>query len=248
MEQEKKDVPQPAGLSAFALKVIALASMTVDHIGAILVLPVRGFWAALPYRYIGRLAFPIYCFLLTEGFFHTGSRRRYLARLLLFGIATEPIYDRVLYGGWINWNNQNILFTLALGLLAMAALERAARWVLGGPGRPVRAALGAVFCAGLAVLFCLLAEGFHVSYGWQGMLTILAYYFLRRWRWAAALGGAAVQFAENNFIQYGAAAAAVPIALYNGKKGKAMNKWLFYGYYPVHLAVLGLVFALSGSV
>lgn len=236
---------QPArrfGLSAFALKCIAMASMTVDHIGAIFLLPLRGFWAALPLRYIGRLAFPIYCFLLVEGFARTRSRRRYLVRLLAFAVLSEPVYDRVLYGGWLVPGAQNILFTFALGLAAMAALQRAAAWSFAA-GRPVRTALGAAFCAALAALFCLAAELAHVSYGWQGMLTILAYYAFRRWRPAAALAGALVQFAENNFIQYGAAAAAVPIALYDGRKGRPVSKWLFYAYYPVHLAVLGALFA-----
>ena len=69
-----------------------------------------------------------------------------------------------------------------------------------------------------------------------------AYFALRRWPLAAAGAGAAVQFLGGNFIQYRAALAAVPIALYNGEKGRCrLPGWAFYLYYPAHLALLGLI-------
>lgn len=234
---------RPFGLSGLALKLLALCSMTVDHIGAVLVLPRWGFEASLAFRYVGRLAFPIYCFLLVEGFFHTRSVPRYALRLLAFALVTEPVYDRVLYGAWFTPLYQNILFTLALGLAAMAALQAAARWALAvGGGRAVRILLCGAVCLPIAAVFYVLAQVLHLSYGGQGMLTILAYFALRRWPLAAAAAGGAVQFLRDNFIQYRAAFAAVPIALYNGEKGRGrLPGWAFYLYYPAHLALLGLI-------
>ena len=234
---------RPFGLSGLALKLLALCSMTVDHVGAVLVLPRWGFAASLPLRYAGRLAFPIYCFLLVEGFSPTRSVPRYGLRLLGFALLTEPVYDRVLYGAWLVPQHQNILFTLALGLAAMAALRAAARRALAlRAGKAARVLLCGALCLPLAAAACVLAQLLGVSYGWQGMVTILAYFALRRWPLAAAGAGAAVQFLGGNFIQYRAALAAVPIALYNGEKGRCrLPGWAFYLYYPAHLALLGLI-------
>mgnify|MGYP002581591684 FL=1 len=87
--------------SNFDLKILAIITMTIDHIGAIIYPNIDAF------RIIGRISFPIFCFLLVEGFKHTHNRFRYFIRLLLFAIITQPIYDYA-----FNNHELNILFNL----------------------------------------------------------------------------------------------------------------------------------------
>ena len=103
---------QKFGVSGSALKCIAMASMLTDHIGYVL------FPQYLILRMIGRLAFPIYCFLLVEGAMHTGNIRKYEIRLLAFALISELPFDYAFYGG-IRWESQNVFFTLLFGVLAI---------------------------------------------------------------------------------------------------------------------------------
>ena len=99
---------QKFGVSGSALKCIAMASMLTDHIGYVL------FPQYLILRMIGRLAFPIYCFLLVEGAMHTGNIRKYEIRLLAFALISELPFDYAFYGG-IRWESQNVFLTLLFG-------------------------------------------------------------------------------------------------------------------------------------
>ena len=85
-------------MSGLVLKIIAMLSMLTDHIGYIF------FPTDLTWRYIGRIAFPLYCFLLTEGFFHTRSREKYLLRMAGFAVILHCIICRftgiiIMYSG-----------------------------------------------------------------------------------------------------------------------------------------------------
>ena len=104
----KKPIPQEG------LKLLACGAMLVDHWALL-------FGKSLWYRALGRLAFPIYCFLISEGLAHTRNRRRYFGRLALMALLTEPIYDLAFYPQAI-WQGQNVLFTLLLGGLLLRTL------------------------------------------------------------------------------------------------------------------------------
>ena len=127
-------------LSAAALHIIAMALMLMDHLWATL-LPAQD-WLTCA----GRLAFPIYCFLLVEGFLHTHDFKKYALRMLGFALLSEFPFDWAFFSG-IWWGHQNVYFTLLLGLLAMKALDTFRT----GEGTPdIRGILCAAACTGAA--------------------------------------------------------------------------------------------------
>lgn len=149
MNEEIRERWQPAGrnLTSANLKNTAILTMLIDHIGAALLEPlyyslysassssaemIRNIDSIL--RTIGRLSFPLFIFLIVEGFFYTHSRARYLIRLSLFSLISEFPFDLAFHAGDIHWDRgQNVFFTLALGFAAMWAVERIRPW----PGIPV---------------------------------------------------------------------------------------------------------------
>lgn len=122
-----------------SLKLIAVITMLIDHFGAtvmsqaILKLPAVKADADLYHnmlilyrliRYIGRVAFPIYCFLLVEGFIHTHSKLKYLLRLGIFVLISEIPFDYAIYNHWFYPDKQNVFFTLFFGMLVMVLVDR----------------------------------------------------------------------------------------------------------------------------
>ena len=110
---EWQDIQQKIGLSSFALKMIAILTMTIDHMGFIL------FPQALWMRGIGRLAFPIFCFTLTEGFSHTHDLKRYIQRMLVVGLLSEIPFNLAESGQIFSIEHQNVFFTLLIGLIML---------------------------------------------------------------------------------------------------------------------------------
>ena len=207
------------GISGFTLKWIAIITMIIDHVGAAL------YPQHLILRIIGRIAFPIFCFLLVEGAIHTHNIRRYEGRLLGFALISELPFDLVFYGkGTIE--HQNVFFTLLIGLLMLDIMERKKNTIY-----PFLALLGAIF----------LAEILSVDYGAGGILFILCFYLLyerRVLKQAVFIGMNVLYFGVG--VQAYAGLAAIPMLLYNGKRGRRM-KYLFYVIYPLHLLILYLI-------
>jgi len=119
------------GLYNSDLKLIAIITMIIDHIGACVVSCIPAvqdpnsmvymlYWVL---RIIGRIAFPIFCFLLVEGFIHSKNRYKYALRLLIYSVISEVPFDLALTRHAINWSHQNVFFTLLLGLLSMMVLD-----------------------------------------------------------------------------------------------------------------------------
>lgn len=207
------------GINGFTLKWIAIITMLIDHIGAIL------YPQYLVLRMIGRIAFPIFCFLLVEGALHTHNIHRYEGRLLLFALISELPFDYAFYGG-VNIEHQNVFFTLFFGLLMLEVLK-SERNVL----YSVLATIGAI----------LLAEMMATDYGAGGILIILCFYLLRNRQVEKQ-----VAFVAMNSLYYGwgvqtyAGLAAIPMLLYQGEQGPKM-KYFFYLFYPAHLLILYLI-------
>lgn len=224
------------GLSGSTLKVIALLSMFCDH-GAKFFLRYFDFtWT--PFftmgghkvhlffvlsNVIGRIAFPLFAFLLVEGYLHTRNVKRYALNLLLFAILSTLPYNVLRNGGALHFDSLNVLFTLQLGLLAITAIDRLKGWKTFG-----------------CVMGCLaLAYALKVDYNVLGVVMIVLLFALRNRREHQALATVASLF--RGVQTTGVFLAAVPMVLYNGKRGFIHGRWgkyLFYAIYPLHLLVL----------
>lgn len=230
------------GLSQEGLKILACVTMLVDHAALL-------FDGSPWLRVTGRLAFPIYCFLLTEGIRHTRDVRRYLSRLLFAAIVSEPIYDLVLYPCVGIWQHQNVLWTLALGCAML--------WCMTMIHKPV---------AKLAVmlLFALAAQLVRASYGSSGIYMIALFALCRgmpEGKWVLAAGLLVINWLMGSFtvsvfgldvpVQLFAELALVPIFLYSGEKRTRLKavSWGFYLFYPAHLLLLwGIAQCATGAL
>ncbi len=232
--------PDRRCLTGNTLKCVGIVTMTIDHLAAVVL---KGFVNShiglfsekqladldLLYQYmrhIGRTAFPLFVFLLVEGFFHTKDRKGYGLRLLLFAILSEIPYNLAVYGRISYPKTQNTLFLLFLGLVLMAAAERIrGRWVF------VRFLL---FVAGGGLAYLL-----GLDYTYKGIALVGIFYFFYGYRMAAALGGFCVFLSSPwSFPAF------LMIPFYNGRRCRRRMGWL-YLFYPVHLLVLYGILQLS---
>ena len=220
------------------LRLLALLSMLADHTGLALFPRVGVF------RCVGRLAFPLYCFLLVQGYIHTHNVRAYARRLLLLAILSEIPFDLLIFGRVSCTVEQNVLFSLLLGLAAVWVVDRY-------ESEPAKAALATL----LVFMLSMLAR---VSYGWLGVALCLWFYKLRRSRVRQALCilpiegvyclSLALSGVEQSWVLVSLCAmlSAVPVLLYNGKPGlrNRLISFLFYAAYPLHIVALLIVRAL----
>lgn len=238
------------GISGSTIKIIAVAAMLIDHAAAVVLIRyLRAGRAAgdlerqeLLYaiydimRDIGRLGFPIFCFLLVEGYQRTKDVKKYALRLGLFALLSDVPFDLAICGPVFHLGYQNVYFTLLLGLLALWAcrLFERCRWRV------------LTVCGDVAALaLCMAAADFLCTdYGGMGVLTIAVMYFFRRHR-VLAMGAGCAVLTVMAFNELPAFVAMLPIALYNGKRGLRM-KYFFYAFYPVHLFLLYLIAVLLG--
>lgn len=229
-------------IDGMGLKLIALVAMTIDHTAAILVRYGALYW---PMRYIGRIAFPIYCFLLVEGYLHTRSRGRYLLRLLAFFLIAELPFDLAFSCAWYAPHYQNVLLTLAIGLAAVWAADQCGPWLERLTGRPAPGwAVAALRCLAVIGGF-LLGELFQTDYAGGGVLLILAFWLLREYPICLTAAATALLWRCFGTVELPGVLALIPIFLYNGKRGRVpsgpVGKYGFYAYYPLHIALLALL-------
>ncbi len=223
-------------LSGSGLKMIAMVTMLIDHIACFLLFDefsliqplftvgktnVSIYWLL---RSVGRLAFPIYCFLLAEGFLHTRNRLRYGLNLLIFALISEIPWNFV-HGGSLLYSAQNVFFTLFFGYVCLYLME-------------IEKCPTVIRVCGVLGIF-VLAYFFKADYGYMGVAAIIAMYLLRK----NSLARAAVCTCLFSST-WRAALAFVPIGLYNGERGfikGRVGKYICYIFYPLHLLVLGVL-------
>lgn len=170
------------GLSGSALKMTAIITMLIDHIGAVVLarLLISGqgnTWIYQLYfvlRTIGRIAFPIFCFLLVEGFKHTGNHKKYALRLFVFALISEIPFDLALSSSILELEYQNVFFTLFIGLLTISGFHVVQEKVEWTPFKRA-AVLSVLLFAGMGA-----AQLLHTDYGAKGVMCIVALYIFRK--------------------------------------------------------------------
>lgn len=235
-EITRNEMMSRSGISGSTLKIIALVTMLIDHVAATVlarIILVNGYDEGLyncytVMRKIGRVAFPIFIFLMIEGFGKTHSKEKYVLRMALFAVISEIPFDLAFSAKMLEFSYQNIFFTLVIGMLTIWGLE-----VISQKAWNVWIQLGlylVVFVAGMQM-----AEVLHTDYGAKGIMCIVAIY-LFRWNKMTQIVAGSVAF----LWELPAPLAFVPIAFYNGKRGLAL-KYVFYVFYPLHLIILYLI-------
>lgn len=235
----------PQFVSGSTLKIFAIAAMFIDHFGQTIIK--RGIILNVTYdrlsdsqfsfllssmeicHKIGWLAFPIFCFLIVEGFKYTHDIKKYIARLFIFALISEIPYDLAFAGKVIDFSKQNVFFTLTLGLLVISIIKYFKNNYFVIP----------------AVTILAIASSYYGKFdgNYYGIILILLFYVLKNHGiavyvsvaiWMLIAGGA---ISLSSFIPM---LSLIPIYFYNGKRGLNL-KYVFYIFYPGHLILLFLI-------
>ena len=206
-------------LNGFALKLIATITMFIDHMGAGI------FKSSLSLRIIGRVAFPIFCFLLVEGFHKSRNKIGYLGRLMTFALISEVPFDLLFKNKLLDLSHQNVYFTLSLGLVMLMLISEENN----------------IFLQLVEITaISLIAFQIGADYRHYGILMIAFFELFRKMRPFCVWTTSRVMYWDSPLELYGALAH-IPICLYNGKRGWDGLKWFFYFFYPGHLLFLYIV-------
>ena len=243
------EIQTQKGLTGANLKWMAIILMAVDHVGAVIVEPMLLHptiyqvkdWNTLynvymVLRALGRFSFPMFCFLMVEGFCYTRSKARYMRNLLSFAIISEIPFDLALKGACWDITYQNVFFTLALGLFAIWSGEEIQKRYLLPAIEHGKEPLVRIACIVVAAGIALIAELLNTDYGAIGVIVI----FILYWRKENKVTGAFFVWlilTLNNWLEVYCLPFVGAVKLYNGQRGK-QNKYFFYFFYPVHLLLL----------
>lgn len=251
MEMNETMIVKKYGLSGFQLKWIAVCSMLIDHFGSIVMDGVLApykhngiinFTDDMPFfvrnafniksfcEILGSIAFPIFCFLIVQGFMYTRSRLRYGLLLGAFALISEIPYDVAHYQQMFDLSLQNVLFTLCIGVFTLYAITFAEK-----QKRAVAVFLTILFI----VLGCGISFLMRSEYVFLGITSISLLYLFRNTKWQVA--GIVPLLVASPWILL-----SVPfLILYNGKRGCG-SKYFFYIFYPSHfLLFAGIAYLLE---
>jgi len=250
IERKKFDI------SRAGLKWIAIVLMLMNHLCCSLSdnLGVDNYFIAEASWYITRIAFVIFAYQVAEGMCYTKNRTKYIISMFIFAVVSEIPFDLCFRGTILEFNGQNVMWTLAIGALSIAVIEEFGK-------KP----LAAILVSLVAMALCTLMKTDYTS---LGVITVISFYYFRDNK-AKQLIITAVLFAVFDFTSYlhsyatiGQSVAetlandyfwylfflelhalvAFPLFIfYNGRKGKNINKWFFYAFYPGHLLIIYLI-------
>lgn len=216
-------------MSIFIIKIIACLTMVLDHIKY--AIPETKGWLTI---YLGRIAFPLYAFLATEGYIHTSNLKKYLKRLFIFALISQIPFMlfRTLVG---EWRMLNIMFTLLLGILAVMVFDK----------------LDKKYYSSIPIVLLIIFMGkyLRVDYSWYGVASVFLFYLCRNKKILRILGflflnlmfycqRLLLNYSIENLILY--ICVNIPTILllfYNGKLGRK-TKYFYYWFYPVHMVVV----------
>ena len=215
-------------LSSAVIQLIAIITMTIDHVGLYLC------GNSEIFRIIGRIAFPLFAFMLVEGFKYTHSRKKYYLRIIATALIAELIAFFLASTTHTEFSH-NVLFTFAFAFMALTIAE------YGG------------FALILLPIIALIPGALNCEYGAYGVFLVIGLYYadkifaeqyvlksLAQFIVVAAIMLSLAQFEAAPIMSFGILAS-LPIVLYSGKKGHRLPYWLNYIYYPAHLLILLLI-------
>lgn len=231
-------------MTAYILKLIAIITMTIDHLGYV-VYSGQLSWM----NYIGRIAFPIFAFQISEGYTHTKNLKKYFLRLILFAVISQIPYTLFKYCTSSDVN-LNIIFTLILGLLSISIYDFFAKR---GETSKINSFSYKLIGIMISILISIFANTFKFDYGFYGVFLIFTFYLFRNNKHLRNIFVTILTFIYylpsllaldfNILVILLFLFTIIPlifINMYNGQKGKNI-KILFYIFYPVHLTILCLI-------
>ena len=218
-------------LDGTTLKMIAMISMVFDHAGDMF------FPEAIWPRMIGRLAMPLFSFSIAEGYTHTRDKIKYLYRIGIFALISEIPFD-LAFEGKIGFSHQNIMLAFFLAVIALMLYDR-----ISGEEDPERkhggkTALGVLIVIAISILSFLL----RADYTFFAVIAVFLFYVFRKKHPLIRAGVGVAFLSLTKTVGYYCATgfSFLPLAMYNGKKGKGL-KWMFYLFYPGHLLFLAAI-------
>lgn len=232
------------GLSGSTLKIIAIITMFIDHIGAAIFenadimnyLTYSGNvsksfyinWTLvdLILRLIGRVAFPIFCFLLVEGFLHTRDVKKYALRLGVFCLISELPFNLAFFGQLLDSSHQNVFFTLLIGLLVLIGLKHF-------EGEGLKNGIPRALCIIAGVVVAVLLKTDYDAFG----VCVIVFFYLFHDNKKLRNITTMLSLILASLLEITGLFALIPIHMYNGQRGLSM-KYFFYLFYPVHLLLL----------
>ena len=223
-------------LSGAWLKLIAILSMLIDHVNKALIYPNLvsndGILTTVSniFDIIGRIAFPLFCFLLVEGFFKTRCRKKYLLNLLIFGVISEVPFDMFTTASFFNMNWNNVMFTLAFVLITIWIID-----ILKERMQKLPKTLWYFASFIIVIIMCIAAMYLSLDYEHHAILIGYFFYLFHDVPLLAIPFGYASMYTQPwALLGFGLT------LTYNGKRGK-QNKMLNYWFYPAHLLILGIL-------
>ena len=219
------------------LKNIAMVFMLIDHFAFVMIergTGLGGDWYLIDriMRGMGRVAFPIFCFTIVEGFQRTSNAKEYLKRLIIFALISEIPFDLAFRGTVFTMKYQNVFWTLAFGLGVLMLCED--RLI-----KPWQKFLGIFACF-------FLPKVFHTDYSFYGVLTIFVMYYFRKEPVKMCMAGYIALLLQST-TEVWAVFGFLLVLLYNGKRGWG-NQIFYYGFYPGHLLLLVMIKPLIVSI
>lgn len=274
--KKRKEIGEIQIFSGTSMKIIATIAMIVEHFSKIVLayitetvwFPMRingmlsheefvqidEFIRFTLYK-VGDIAYPIFFFLISEGYCHTKDRKKYIKRMLIFAILSELPFDigffNVLstrYGTFpVYWGYQNVFFTYFFALVGLYGNDKVKEhFSKDGDGKRFISFFLGILC--LVGAICI-TELFQCDYGAMGVILIVVFYFLKNHRCLQVGAFFLIHIAiTGNQPNVFVIVAALVILLYSGKKGKMINKYAFYLFYPIHIAALYVCTVVLGTL
>ncbi len=228
-------------MTSFKLKIIAIITMVCDHLGDAL------FSVVSPLNFIGRMAFPIFAFQISEGYIHTKNIKRYLLRIFVFAIISQiPFY--LFIHKFFGKSGLNIFFTLFLGLISILLYDKIKKKVKS------KNKIINVLAILPAIILSIIGQLLDVDYGWWGVILIFVFFVFKDNKIKTVIAFLilciikySIEIILNGFsylyiqLMLWTMLPIALIVLYNGEQGRKI-KYLSYAFYPIHLLLLYFLF------